>query len=177
MEKTKLALIFLGVIAVVAIIGFLLMLKGNITHLAIGGGYDKGIAEVFKLPPLSRNLRNEIKKSKKIYFYDNGIRNALINNLNPVEIRQDVGSLWENFFIVERMKFLKNAGIDKNIYFWRTFQKQEIDYIEEENNIFHAFEIKWSKAKAKVPDIFSSTYPLKEFTVVQPKNYREYLRG
>lgn len=132
---------------------------------------------IFKLPPLSRNLRNEIKKSKKIYFFDNGIRNALINNLNAVEIRQDVGSLWENFFIVERMKFLKNAGIDKNIYFWRTFQKQEIDYIEEENNFFHAFEIKWSKAKAKVPDIFSSTYPLKQFTVVQPKNYREYLKG
>jgi len=131
---------------------------------------------LFKLPPLSRNLRNEIKKSKKIYFYDNGVRNALINNLNPVDIRQDVGSLWENFFIVERMKFLKNAGKDKNIYFWRTFQKQEIDYLEEENNLFHAFEIKWSKTKAKLPDIFRSTYPLKQFTVVQPKNYRDFLK-
>jgi uncharacterized protein len=131
---------------------------------------------IFKLPPLSRNLRNEIKKSKKIYFYDDGVRNALINNLNPIEIRQDVGGLWENFFIVERMKFLKNAGIDKNIYFWRTFQKQEIDYVEEENNLFHAFKIKWGKAKAKLPDIFSSTYQLKDFTVVHPKNYREYLK-
>ena len=131
---------------------------------------------LFKLPPLSRNLRNEIKKSKKIYFYDNGVRNALINNLNPVDIRQDVGSLWENFFIVERMKFLKNAGKDKNIYFWRTFQNQEIDYLEEENNLFHAFEIKWSKTKAKLPDIFRSTYPLKQFTVVQPKNYRDFLK-
>jgi len=84
---------------------------------------------IFKLPPLSRNLGNEIKKSKKIYFYDNGVRNALISNLNPIEIRQDVGGLWEIFFIIERMKFLKNAGIDKNIYFWRTFQKQEIDYL------------------------------------------------
>jgi len=131
---------------------------------------------VFKLPPLCRNLRNEIKKSKKIYFYDNGVRNALINNLNPLEIRQDVGGLWENFFIVERMKFLKNAGIDKNTYFWRTFQRQEIDYVEEENNMFHAFEIKWGKTRAKLPDIFSSTYSLKQFTVVHPKNYREYLK-
>lgn len=130
---------------------------------------------IFRLPPLSRNLRNEIKKLKKIYFWDTGIRNALINNLNPIELRQDTGNLWENFFISERLKFLANSLKLKNVYFWRTQQKQEIDYIEEEHGSFEAFEIKWNKAKSSIPKIFSDTYSTSGMHTITKTNFKEYL--
>lgn len=130
---------------------------------------------IFKLPPLSRNLRNEIKKLRKIYFWDNGIRNALINNFNSPELRQDTGALWENFFISERLKFLYNSMKNKNSYFWRTQQKQEIDYVEEENGQFDAFEIKWNKQKVKFPSIFSENYTVSHQYLVNRLNYTDYL--
>ncbi len=131
---------------------------------------------VFRLGSLSRNLRNELKKSRKIYFYDNGIRNAVINQFSPAMLRQDIGALWENFVISERVKFLAYNQINCNQYFWRTHAQQEIDYIEERNGLMNAYEIKWnSKAKARFPKTFLDAYDGVETKVITPDNISEFL--
>lgn len=130
---------------------------------------------IFRVGPFSRNLRNELKKLRKIYFYDIGIRNALINNLNPLNLRQDVGGIWENFIIVERKKFLSNNGFDRQSYFWRTLQKQEIDYIEEYGGILSAFEIKWRTEKMRVPKAFLVAYPKTKVELVNSYNYKSFI--
>lgn len=130
---------------------------------------------IFRLPPLNRNLRNEIKKLKKIYFWDVGIRNALINNLNPPDLRQDTGNLWENFFIAERIKYLNNSLVHKNFYFWRTQQKQEIDYIEESGGVFEAYEIKWNKKRATIPSTFTQSYQVANQYVITTQNYLKFV--
>ena len=132
---------------------------------------------IFRLSALSRNVRTELKKSRKIYFYDNGIRNALIHNLNPLSIRQDNGALWENFFISERMKYNHYSGHYVNMYFWRTTQQQEIDYIEEADGTMTAFEMKWNakKANATIPITFTKVYQIKETHVITPENYLDFL--
>ena len=115
---------------------------------------------IFRLRALSRNMRNEIKRSRKIYFYDVGIRNAVILNFNSMAMRSDAGPLWENFCIVERMKMLAYQGKSVNRYFWRTHTQLEIDYIEEYGGRLHAYEFKWNpKAKAKTPKAFMEAYP------------------
>lgn len=122
---------------------------------------------VFQLPAFSRNVRNEIKKGKKVYFYDCGMRNAIINNFDPLAMRTDVGALWENFIIVERIKHLRYHQIDAKHYFWRTTQQQEIDLIEEVDNKLTAFEFKWNKnAKAKITPTFTENYKGAETRVV-----------
>lgn len=132
---------------------------------------------IFRLPALSRNIRTELKKSKKIYFYDNGIRNALIQNLNPISVRQDVGALWENFFISERIKYNHYNGRYVNSYFWRTTQQQEIDYIEETDGAFTAFEMKWNPRKSGTtfPSTFTNAYPVADKVIITPDNYLEWL--
>lgn len=131
---------------------------------------------VFRLGGLSRNLRNELKKSKKIYFYDNGIRNAVIQQFAPVSLRNDMGALWENFFIVERMKRNQYKQHFCNTFFWRTSQQQEIDLIEESDGLMTAFEMKWSATKkAHFPKSFIQAYDVKETVVITPDNYLEYL--
>jgi len=130
---------------------------------------------IFRLSPFSRNLRNELKKLRKIYFYDTGLRNALINNLNPLHLRQDIGGLWENFMISERIKYNANRGVSKNIYFWRTKQGQELDYLEDAGGKLSAFEFKWHKAKAKNPKIFLEAYPGSSVKTISRENYREFL--
>lgn len=132
---------------------------------------------VFRLSALSRNVRTELKKSRKVYFYDNGIRNALIHNFNPTSIRQDMGALWENFFISERVKFNHYNGRYVNMYFWRTTQQQEIDYVEETDGAMTAFEMKWNpkKANAAIPSTFLNAYPIKETITITPENYLTYL--
>lgn len=131
---------------------------------------------VFRLGSLSRNLRNELKKSRKIYFYDNGIRNAVINQFNPAVLRQDIGALWENFVISERVKFLAYKQINCNQYFWRTHAQQEIDYIEERNGLMNAYEMKWNpKARAKFPKAFLDAYAGAETRVITPDNLNEFL--
>ncbi len=130
---------------------------------------------LFKLPPLSRNLRKEINKSRKIYFWDLGVRNAIINNFNSLSLRADTGQLWENFIIVERAKRNEILRHFPNRYFWRTWSKQEIDYIEEEAGIFHAVEIKWKKKIRRPPGIWSKTYPHSDWKVITRENYREFL--
>jgi len=131
---------------------------------------------IFRLNGLSRNLRSELKKNKKIYFYDNGIRNALLENFSPLNLRQDVGALWENFFVSERRKFnLYNRRFVKS-YFWRTQQQQEIDLVEEMDGNFFAFEIKWSeKRKVTFYENFMKAYNPKETNVVSPQNYLSFL--
>lgn len=132
---------------------------------------------VFRLNAFNRNLRTELKKSKKIYFYDNGIRNAIIQNFAPLSLRQDVGALWENFFISERIKANHYAGRYSRNYFWRTTQQQEIDYIEESDGNFTAFEMKWNpnKRQTNFPSAFLNTYPVKETVVITPENYLDWL--
>ncbi len=126
---------------------------------------------VFRLRPFSRNLRNEIKKLRKIYFYDLGIRNALINNFNPPEIRSDTGALFENFVIAERIKRNNNRGERKNVYFWRTHLKKEIDYLEEEGSQINGFEIKWTKDKTTAAKTFLETYPGSSMDIINKANY------
>lgn len=133
---------------------------------------------IFHLSALSRNLRTELKKSKKIYFYDNGIRNALIRNYNPVSLRNDMGALWENFFISERMKYNHYNRRYVNAYFWRTTQQQEIDYVEESGGQFSAFEMKWNpkKGRTAIPSSFSQAYSVASAAIITPENYLEWLR-
>jgi len=132
---------------------------------------------VFVLPAMNRNVRNEIKKGKKIYFYDCGIRNAVINNFNTIPSRTDAGALWENFIIGERMKFLRYHRLDAQLYFWRTTQQQEIDLIEEhEAGVLKAFEFKWGKnTKIRFPQTFTENYPGTETFVISPENLEEFL--
>jgi len=133
---------------------------------------------IFRLPSFSRNLRSELKKSRKIYFYDNGIRNALIQNYRPLELRTDTGALWENFLVSERKKFIEYNEIFSNTYFWRTHTQQEIDYIEERDGMLYAFEFKWNeKRKTKLPNSFAEAYPHHEFQSINRTNYLEYLTG
>ena len=130
---------------------------------------------IFRLPAFNRNLRNEIKKGKKYYFYDNGIRNVLISNFTQPELRFDKGALWENYLISER---LKNNSYDKNFadtYFWRTHDQAEIDYIEEQDGVLNAYEIKWSEKKLRFPNSFLKAYPEHTTTLVSKKNFEEFL--
>lgn len=132
---------------------------------------------VFRLPSLSRNLRNELKKSRKIYFYDVGIRNAVIKNWNSAKLRQDVGALWENFLIVERLKHKSYNKKYSNDYFWRNHAQQEIDFVENYNGILHAYEFKWNvKKKGKFSKSFRDAYPEHEIMTVNPTNYLEFIQ-
>ena len=132
---------------------------------------------VFKLPALSRNIRNELKKSKKIFFFDTGVRNAVISNFSPVALRGDMGQLWENFFIMERIKYNSYNRRRVNYYFWRTTDKQEIDLIEESNGEFILFEMKWNPklSKKRLPQSFIDNYSPKEVHIVTPENYLDFL--
>lgn len=130
---------------------------------------------IFKVEGYSRNLRKEVTKSSKWFFYDNGIRNTLIANLNPLSLRTDTGSLWENFMISERLKYQEYNRILSNNFFWRTYDKQEIDWIEERDGKLFGFEFKFSKTKAKIPVAFASAYPEAEFRVISSHDYHEFL--
>ncbi|MGO1650560.1 MAG: ATP-binding protein [Sphingobacterium sp.] len=132
---------------------------------------------VFRLPAFNRNVRNEIKKGKKIYFYDCGIRNAVINNFKPLSSRGDVGALWENYFIAERLKYLQYRQIDADMYFWRTTQQQEIDLIEETEEGLQVLELKWKRKKAvRFPTTFVKNYPEAKFEQISPDNMEDFLR-
>lgn len=128
---------------------------------------------IFRLHGLSRNMRNELKKSKKIYFYDTGIRNAVIQNYAPVNLRSDMGGLWENFFIMERIKRNAYSGMRANYYFWRTSDQKEIDFIEESDGEFSIYEMKWNprNANARFPKAFLDNYPCRSAEVITPENY------
>ena len=131
---------------------------------------------IFHLRSFSRNVRNELKKSRKIYFYDNGVRNALISNLNPLDLRTDVGALWKNFLISERMKRNVYSMNYANCYFWRTTQQQEVDFIEDKDGTLNCYEFKWnSKKKAKLTSTFSTNYPESTFKLINQDNYLDFI--
>lgn len=132
---------------------------------------------IFKLNGFSRNLRTELKRAKKFYFYDNGIRNAILQNFAPLAIRQDTGALWENFIISERIKANQYKGRYANSYFWRTKQQQEIDYIEECDGQFTLFEMKWNprRGNTQFPSTFLDAYDVKEKAVITPENWIEWV--
>ena len=133
---------------------------------------------VFRLGAFSRNLRNELKNSRKVYFYDNGIRNAIIANFSPIENRSDAGALWDNYVISERIKKIACEGSFVNNWFWRTKEQQEVDYLEERDGKLCAYEFKWSDAsakKARIPLSFSRAYPEAGFSVISPQNVETFL--
>ena len=130
---------------------------------------------IYPLTGFSRNLRSEINKKNKYYFYDNGIRNAIISNFNDLSSRDDIGQLWENFLFMERLKKREYNHIYANAYFWRTWEKQEIDLIEEEGSKLHAYEFKWSKDKVKVPSKWSEAYKDSTFEVITKDNYLDFV--
>lgn len=131
---------------------------------------------LFRLNAFNRNVRTELKKSKKIYFYDNGIRNALIQNFAPLNLRQDTGALWENFFIAERLKYNHYYHNFAKTYYWRTTQQQEIDFIEEVDGQFSLFEMKWNpNKKSRFPDLFLKNYDVKQTAVITPENYLKWV--
>jgi uncharacterized protein len=131
---------------------------------------------LFSLPGFSRNLRKEISKSRRYFFWDNGIRNAVISNFNRLLLRDDTGWLWENFCISERLK--KDRYLEKrcNYYFWRTYDQREIDLIEEDGGELHGFEFKWTDKPAKVPKEFIASYPGSTYIIIHNENYLDFVR-
>lgn len=133
---------------------------------------------IFRLPAFSRNLRNELKKGRKVYFWDNGIRNAIIDQFLPISLRQDKGALWENFLIAERRKVLHYKNIPLQSYFWRTIDQQEVDYVEVSSETITAYEMKWSiRKKVKKPVAFGRGYPDAGFHILHPDNYLDFVLG
>lgn len=131
---------------------------------------------VYKLGAFSRNMRKEVSKAGKWYFYDNGIRNAIIGDFKDANSRMDMGKLWENFFITEKLKDNQNHLLHCQFHFWRTYDQQEIDLIEEKNEVINAYEMKWGKKLPKAPAGFMKTYTEADFNVVNPDNYLEFLK-
>ena len=129
---------------------------------------------IYRLGAFSRNLRKEVSKAGKWYFYDNGIRNALISAYSSLTMRQDVGALWENYLISERKKRSWNENLNNDFYFWRTYDNQEIDLVEVAGDSISAFEIKWGNKMPKVPVAFSETYPQAVWNVMNRSNYRKF---
>ncbi len=130
---------------------------------------------IINLRGFSRNLRKEVSKSSRYYFYDNGIRNALIRNFNPLELRDDVGMLWENYLILERMKKQHYAGVHTNNYFWRTYDQKEIDFVEERDGRLYGYEIKWISKKVKKPKEWELTYSNASYELINKENFLDFI--
>ena len=131
---------------------------------------------IFRLNSFSGNLRNEIKKSSKIFFYDNGIRNGVLNNISPLENRTDIGALWENFCVSEIVRQKQTLGVNSEFYFWRTYDGAEIDLLERKNGLINAFEFKWKlKRKTAIPASFNERYKPVSYRVITPENFYELL--
>lgn len=128
-----------------------------------------------KVGAYSKNLRKEISKSSRWFFWDNGIRNAIIGDFKAINFRNDVGELWENYLITERIKKYKYERKYLDSYFWRTYDQQEIDYLEVKNQMIEAFEFKWGNKKAKIPKVFLEAYPESTFTIVSRENYLDFI--
>ncbi len=130
---------------------------------------------LYRLDGLSRNLRKEVSKMSKYYFYDTGIRNALVSNFNEIALRNDHGQLWENYIIMERVKHLSYTGQYSNYYFWRTYDRKELDWVEETGGDLHGYEFKWKPAEVAPPRGWLETYPEADFRVIHPENYLEFV--
>ena len=129
-----------------------------------------------KFEGFSRNLRKEITKNSRWYFLDNGIRNAVIANFNPLHARNDIGALWENYMISERLKYQEYKRISSNNYFWRTYEQQEIDWVEERDGSLFGYEFKWKEEKVKIPTQWKSAYPDASFELININNFSEWLK-
>jgi len=131
---------------------------------------------LYKLPGFSRNLRKEISKSQRWYFYDVGIRNAVINNFNHLNLRNDVGELWENYLISERLKYQQYSARSVRNYFWRTYDRQELDWVEEEHGVLSAHEFKWQeKRRVKAPAAWVKAYPDTQYRLIHQDNYLDWI--
>ena len=162
--------------------------KVSFTELGSGLGMSKNTVERYldllektfvlqKLTGFSRNLRSEITKNCRYYFLDNGIRNALINNFNPLAIRNDVGELWENYLVMERLKRQEYLGRQANNYFWRTYNKKEIDFVEERQGRLFGYEMKWGTTRHRPPREWLETYPNASWEVIHRENYLPFILG
>jgi predicted AAA+ superfamily ATPase len=130
---------------------------------------------IYRIEGYSRNLRKEISKSSRFYFWDTGVRNALIANFNPLELRNDTGQIWENYIISERLKTQQYQGWPSNNYFWRTYDQQEIDWVEERDGALFGFEMKFRKTRAKVPAAWAKSYPEATHQVINKDNYLNFI--
>lgn len=159
-----------------------------ISELGSQLGFSKNTAEryldllekvfvIYHRQAYSHNLRKEVSKSRRYYFYDNGIRNAIIRNFNPLTLRDDVGMLWENYVLTERLKYLEYTGQRPNCYFWRTYDQQEIDLVEESGGQLTAYETKWQKTLEKPPRAWSQAYPEARFKLINRENYLPFISG
>ena len=168
------------------LIAFQIGKEVSYTELATGLGMSKNTAEryldllekafvVQKLTGFSRNLRNEITKNCRYYFLDIGVRNALINNFNPLDLRNDAGELWENYLVIERLKRQEYLLETANNYFWRTYTKQELDFVEERAGKLHGYEMKWGRALPKPPREWLAAYPQASFDIINRDNYLEFI--
>lgn len=128
-----------------------------------------------KIGGFSRNLRKEITKTSRYYFYDNGIRNSIINNFNPIEHRNDIGMLWENFMVMERLKKQEYEKMASNNYFWRTYDKKEVDFVEERDGKLFGYEFKWNPKKSKIQQVWLDTYENSSFEIVSRDNFMEFV--
>jgi len=136
------------------------------------------LGKAFVLHPLggfSRNLRKEIIRNSRYYFLDNGIRNALVNNFSPLALRDDVGKLWENYVLMERLKKHETKGPPVNVHFWRTYDRQELDLVEESGGRLSGFEFKWSRRRVRAPSAWTSAYPEASFDIVNRENYLDFI--
>lgn len=132
---------------------------------------------IFRVPPLYRNRRKEISKLRKIYFFDTGVRNILLNSLNDLSLRQDTGALWENFLMSERYKITSGSQELVNRYFWRTYDQREIDYVEEKNGVLHGYEFKWKTASYRPPKAFLDLYSNTPVTLITKENFVSFCRN
>lgn len=135
---------------------------------------EKGFV-IYRLGAYSKNLRSEITKKSKYFFYDNGIRNGIILQFNALDMRNDTGQLWENFLVTERLKYLQYTRKFVNRYFWRNYRQQEVDYIEEMDNLLFAYEFKWGKKHTILPAEFSKSYSVKEYKTINRDNYLDFI--
>lgn len=183
MEKVKSAKILLDLLRLLA---FQIGSEVSLTELARQIGIDyKTVARyldlfeksfvIYNLRGFSRNLRKEITKKSKYYFYDNGVRNAVISNFNKLELRNDAGMLWENFLFIERLKKRAYQDIYANNYFWRTWDQKEIDLVEEREGKLFGYEFKWGKKTLKLPKEWAEAYPDSEFAIISQENYLEFI--
>lgn len=183
LEKVKSAKILLDLLRLLA---FQIGSEVSLTELARQIGIDyKTVARyldlfeksfvIYNLRGFSRNLRKEITKKSKYYFYDNGVRNAIISNFNNLELRNDAGMLWENFLFIERLKKRAYQNIYANNYFWRTWDQKEIDLVEEREGKLFGYEFKWGKKTLKLPKEWAEAYPDSEFAIISQENYLEFI--
>ena len=173
-------------INILRLLAFQIGMKVSINEIANQIGLNKGTIEkyldlltkvfvIFKVEGFSRNLRKEISKTSRYYFWDNGIRNYLVSNFNTLSIRNDIGQLWENYIISERMKYQNYYRMVVNNYFWRTYDRQEIDWVEEREGGIYAYEIKYKKDKVKIPGGWKTAYPEAGFEVINRDNYLDFI--